>query len=478
MPDSFSGLLKAMRAGIDRMVVGAAPAHTPQTGIDITAAIFFDGTGNNRNNVAQRHIAEYNRAHPNQPANNENGVRWTGSYKKYGKEDSYNAGYSNVSILENLNRNRELAQRQVSVYMEGIGTENNGGDALLGSAIGTGSTGIIPKVLTGIGLLADGIDKILKLDEDTYVKQVTIDVSGFSRGAAAARHFISYLHARRSLAMRLGIPKAKVKIKFVGIFDTVSSFSAIGFNNVDQLGLRILGNADKVVHLTAGDEFRSNFSLTDITSSLSIGYELTLPGAHSDIGGGYAETEDETRELHPAEQADLLAKGWYVATPQPEITMRQEDVYNPQTGQKMYTRRWPVGIRRALRHDYQFIPLGLMATCAREQGHMRLAALTPGGRYGRYALAGNHPLAPVQAAIQQQVRGHGASGRHVLRLPDDVRPSNGVPGVPLALNLGLVHLLRHRYLHRSAGISFGADGRIGMGERRENNKLHRLIYHG
>lgn len=470
MADIFSGMLKTLAAGIDKMVVGKAAPEPPKTGIDVTVAIFFDGTGNNRNNVAQRHIAEYNRAHPHAKVDQEDGVKWSGSYPKNTDTDSFNAGYSNVSILEALNRARDLAKRQISLYVEGIGTDNDAGDALFGSAIGTGSTGIPARVMRGIGLIADRIEKILKLTDDTYVQKVTVDVFGFSRGAAAARYFISMLHARRSLASMFGVPKAKVEIKFVGIFDTVSSFSAGSFNNVDQLGLRIGGNARKVVHLTAGDEYRKNFSLTDITSSLGNGYELCLPGAHSDIGGGYGESEDETREMRMDEKAHYIRHGWYTEA---ETGLRHEPVYNPQTGQKMYTREWLVGIRRGLRHEYHFIPLGIMATCARQQGSMTLAALTNSGRFGKYTLPPGHPLLPVQAAIQGQVQGHGASGRHSLKLLGDTRP-----GVLLALGPDQVRLLRHRFLHRSAGLGFWSDGRKGMGERRVNDKLEREVFHG
>ena len=64
MDNIFSRLLPARITGMDKAVVGKADPNKEKTGIPITVAIFFDGTGNNRNNVAQRHIAEYNRSHP------------------------------------------------------------------------------------------------------------------------------------------------------------------------------------------------------------------------------------------------------------------------------------------------------------------------------------------------------------------------------------------------------------------------------
>jgi len=470
MPDILTNLRNTIRAGIDKMVVGTAAKEPPKVGIDVTVAIYFDGTGNNRNNVAQRHMAQHNKAHPRAPIYQEDGVKWSGSYASNQDEASYNAGYSNVSILEVLNRKRDLNKREVSLYIEGIGTDNDDGDALLGSAIGTGSTGIPDRVGKGIGLIGDRISKILRKETGTFIQSVTVDVFGFSRGAAAARHFISKLHASRPLAAMFGVPKAKVEIKFVGIFDTVSSYSAGSFNNVDSLGLRIAGNAHKVVHLTAGDEYRKNFSLTDITSSLSVGYELTLPGAHSNVGGGYGEVEDESREMRLDECDHYIKHGWYKPN---EIVHHRENVYSPQTGQFLYVKESAVGLRRGLRYDYQFIPLGIMADCAQQHGGMSLAPLSNRGRYSKYTLLPGHPLLPVQSAIKAKVQGHGASGRHALKLPGDTRL-----GTQLPLGLEQVHLLRNRFMHRSAGLGFWSDGRKGMAERRENNQLKREIFHG
>lgn len=72
-----------------------------------------------------------------------------------------------------------------------------------------------------------------------YRRAITRDVFGFSRGAAAARHFVSLLHAKTPLEAQLGFPKAKIIIRFVGIFDTVSSYGVgVGFgSDVEGLGL-------------------------------------------------------------------------------------------------------------------------------------------------------------------------------------------------------------------------------------------------
>ena len=88
----------------------------------------------------------------------------------------------------------------------------------------------------------------------------------------------------------------------MGLFDTVSSYHK-GLNtsptnhfntkNVAELALNIPKYVDMVVHLVAADEYRANFSVTNIQSAGSLGYEIILPGSHSDIGGGYAQPDVE-----------------------------------------------------------------------------------------------------------------------------------------------------------------------------------------
>jgi hypothetical protein len=196
MDNIFSRLLPTRITGMDKAVVGKADPNKDKTGIPITVAIFFDGTGNNRNNVAQRLIAEHNAQHPENPVDQDEGVPWSGSYDTYGKDkkgkpldNSFAAGYSNVSTLEKLNTRRDLTQKDISIYVEGIGTTDNQADSTIsGGGLGLGDTGIKAKVTIGIGKIADNITKVMKDQEDSFVEKITIYVFGFSRGAAAARH--------------------------------------------------------------------------------------------------------------------------------------------------------------------------------------------------------------------------------------------------------------------------------------------------
>jgi hypothetical protein len=76
MPSIFSKILSLPPGGLGRVVVGSKPINN-STGITVTAAIFFDGTGNNRNNTAQRRMAEHNAAHPDAPRHEEKALRLT-----------------------------------------------------------------------------------------------------------------------------------------------------------------------------------------------------------------------------------------------------------------------------------------------------------------------------------------------------------------------------------------------------------------
>jgi hypothetical protein len=64
------------------------------------------------------------------------------------------------------------------------------------------------------------------------------------------------------------------------------------------LGLDLKGVPQKVVHLTAANEYRKNFSLADITSLVEAG-----AGMHSNLGVNYGEVTDKEHWL-------LIEQGW------------------------------------------------------------------------------------------------------------------------------------------------------------------------
>jgi uncharacterized protein (DUF2235 family) len=283
--------------------------------INVTLNIFFDGTQNNKTNT------------------------YEGSgYKNSNKEnDSYTNDYTNIARgYDAIDPN---ASFQEALYIEGIGTEDlEKDDVFPDVAMGMGSRGVVAKVVKA----CIKAPAVLEKYKNKRIDVLVVNVYGFSRGAAAARHF---LHIANSPALIYTYqPENKVQImapgyyegmkdgdslfdvsncqllekhgffaaclvrnkfkidkidfNFVGLYDTVASHGFYHGNDVEDLHLNIGHKAHFVLQLSSDDEYRENFDLTNIKSSGLHGLELTLPGVHSDIGGSYVNGATEISVLY------------------------------------------------------------------------------------------------------------------------------------------------------------------------------------
>lgn len=264
--------------------VGTVAATCPAIKLEI--GVFFDGTGNNTANTA--------------------------SGAGFGRGGSYENGRSNVSLLSSLyKQKRDLWEQDGTgycrkfdmIYVDGIGTTANQSDYLprnaSGQISGMGPSGVERRVFdacvqigTMITELAGGVEP----------DEIIVDVFGFSRGAAAARYFVNCFRQGfidydsvdwsiwRGIHIdhnRAETPDGRnVTFRFVGIFDTVA---AIGLGTDDDNGPVNVhvktAQADRIYHLTAANEYRENFRLNHNVPGG--GDTRALPGAHSDVGGGY-----------------------------------------------------------------------------------------------------------------------------------------------------------------------------------------------
>jgi uncharacterized protein (DUF2235 family) len=119
----------------------------------------------------------------------------------------------------------------------------------------------------------------------------TIDIVGFSRGAALALHFANHIHAN-------GVPGTRGTkgraIRFLGLWDTVPSFGVPGSRNNIGWNLDLPDNVEKCFHAMALDERRFTFALRRHEARVQHAdqegrlFELWFRGVHSDIGGGNA----------------------------------------------------------------------------------------------------------------------------------------------------------------------------------------------
>ncbi|MFV8458473.1 phospholipase effector Tle1 domain-containing protein [Vibrio owensii] len=210
-------------------------------------------------------------------------------------------------------------------YITGIGTDNNTAivkaeeSGLFGQGLGLGDWGVAGKTRTATETLCNSLSSILDSvgsKEIDAITKVEFDVFGFSRGSAAARHFVNLVLdgkdnpfvaafekacERENLAFVGGFDWANndhCQIKFAGLFDTVASIiNPLDFDltthNDDNDPVRLYldpARVERAVHFVANrkTEYRSNFGVNLLNTDGGGQFtEVRLLGAHSDIGGGY-----------------------------------------------------------------------------------------------------------------------------------------------------------------------------------------------
>ena len=277
--------------------------------VTLRIGVFFDGTGNNASNSAigaQCRAADIGLGEVEAQA-----TLQRCNVHQLDSDSSYANDVSNIWRLYDLYRDDPKPRKEeggstgyVPIYVTGIGTESGKRDSLFpGKALGRGTTGVLSKVDEAIRFLAEAINNHDDAHSDEPLANLELDIFGFSRGAAAARHFANQILQREQGPLgklqrsgRLRLPsdfnwQQDVSINFIGLFDTVAAIGGWDDwgNPKDAVngGLNLHLSADaarQVVHLVARDEHRRNFALNKV---LPVHREIVLPGAHSDLGGGY-----------------------------------------------------------------------------------------------------------------------------------------------------------------------------------------------
>ncbi len=302
--------------------------------------------------------------------------------------------------------------------------------------------------------LQDVVKKIKKAhpDKSIVIEKLTLDVFGFSRGAAGARNFIhkalfgegDCLSILSRLVDELGYTVGQVEVCFVGLYDTVSSFGyllPLNSNNTRALHLDAVANAKAVVHLAAADVHRKYFALTDIGSAAGKGRQYFLPGIHSDIGGGYRDNGTETQTIYrgfefnaQAERARLIDAGWYT---EKEITLNS-------SGDELLSVATLTVKRPNIGNGYSQIPLHLMAGYARESKINIISELES-----------DEPvpakLRQVHTKLQEYIN---AQGPYSSKAEDWH-----------CNDLGWLRQLRHDYFHFSARLKMGHTPCFKRGQR-------------
>ncbi|CAH0218756.1 DUF2235 domain-containing protein [Chryseobacterium sp. Bi04] len=382
------------------------PPAPPKGEINIRIGVFFDGTQNNRSNT--RAAGNEPKYYPTEEEKQK--------YKKYSnkEDDSYVNDLSNVARKEYWYKKND-DEYVGKIYIEGIGTQDLKGDSdkiteHLGVAFGSGEMGVRAKVRKGC---EEVVKKVVQLKKDKRVNTLTLDVFGFSRGAAAARNFVYEVHkpkyspltyvapvqgaepistdsdgyytelkefpARGHLGIQLQEKNLKITtitIRFLGLYDTVSSYDPTATNktispnfsnDVAELKLNTL-KAKKIIHFCASDEHRENFMLT-LTRNAG-GNDFFLPGVHSDVGGCYTHnmkelnrqimdfdntwgdglSDEDYNKILNADLDHLIEQGWF----------KQEEVVRPNSWHETYINR------KGISNRYSFVTLHLLAEMVNE----------------------------------------------------------------------------------------------------------------
>ncbi len=302
--------------------------------------VFFDGTGNNRYrdepNRSDSNVARLFRSYPDDPPNGyfpmyvpgvgtrfpeigEDAAEGAKHGLPFGEGGEGRILFGLLHVLNSLHQAADHARRSMfqpntikslcsepywvqeppsevmrhQAALKPVGMEKKGG--LLSDAFGASSRASF--------LAAQGAklaDKIARSNKPKLV-EVMIDVFGFSRGAAEARTFCSWLNALFSGDTLFGV---KAQIRFLGIFDTVASIgmpsSASDFTDghlawANPSLLRIPARVRNCQHYIAAHENRGSFPLDMVrlpNGNLQNNCrEYIYPGMHSDLGGGYAPSE-------------------------------------------------------------------------------------------------------------------------------------------------------------------------------------------
>lgn len=176
--------------------------------VNFIIGVFFDGTGNNRNNSDEIYYKKINKdkvVFTKIPKDKKlkNGITIP-------DDDSYWNPYSNVVLLHDLYKKNSYDETTrtftLKYYIQGIGTLSGDDDDIKGSAFGEGPRGIIGKVNNACVQIAKGLKTAL--GKSNQIGTLTFDVFGFSRGAAAARHFCNEILGEKNI--KSAIEKGKI----------------------------------------------------------------------------------------------------------------------------------------------------------------------------------------------------------------------------------------------------------------------------
>ncbi len=159
------------------------------------------------------------------------------------------------------------------------------GKGFVKDGVGTrfGALGGIVGGMTGAGGRTRVDEMFSELVQNLEAGDETIDIVGFSRGAALALHFANRIE---------DIKPAPPPIRFIGLWDCVPSFGLASIDLNIGWDLDLPDNVGKCYHALALDERRHTFHVHRLSARVEDAgqegrlFEVWFRGVHADVGGG------------------------------------------------------------------------------------------------------------------------------------------------------------------------------------------------
>jgi uncharacterized Zn-binding protein involved in type VI secretion len=381
-------------------------------GITLRIGVFFDGTGNNASNTEMGVLCGAH--HPIRAEDLD------ASCKPYmaDTDSSYGNDVTNIKKLSELYYAPEKidieGQQQAAfrmLYIDGIGTQTGEKDSLFSAGLGRGERGVAGRVQHAFIRINRVVEDVIERNPGCKIASIIFDTFGFSRGAAAARHFANeVLRGRQGTLSNVLVKNANglsptfddsfkngIDMGFIGLFDTVPSIAGVtNLGNIQSAaapGVKLhlpRQYFPHVVHLVARDEHRANFALSRVKPDH---LEISLPGVHSDLGGGYLKEAEECVLVSPMQalnvafgtdvkttsiyrdalqqKKQLISQGWpesqlVVVTPEPTLLPR--DSQDPMGAARLQRVYAGLQLQRPISGELSRVYLRVMHALAKEKG--------------------------------------------------------------------------------------------------------------
>lgn len=247
---------------------------------------------------------------------------------------------------------------------------------------------------------------------------------------------------------------------FIGLFDTVPSIAGLdNLGNVKSAvapGIKLYLDRQyfsNVIHLVARDECRANFALSRVEPDHP---EITLPGVHSDIGGGYLEDAEECVLVTPMQalsvdtRTDIRATSIYLDAQQQKA--------------KMVSKGWPANLLEITTPDPTPLPADpqdRMAPTRQKRVYAGLQLKRPvSGKLSRVYLRVMYELAKQKGVRLNAIDENDPD----YSIPPDLQPlcDRFIAG-DYSTTPAEEQLLKVRYIHTSANWNHPLGKRTGGG---------------